>query len=116
MFSCSQIRASDSAGVDTLIKTLGTGDALKAKINAELKKQGLKESIKVTDPVSRGTDPHYDNDNVHYRSCSCAGKSSYCIAAFEECNTGEKVGIGFGILFAVLCCLSFCAAMRDDDD
>jgi hypothetical protein len=30
--------------------TLGTGNALKTKINAELTKQGLKESTGVTDP------------------------------------------------------------------
>jgi hypothetical protein len=33
-----------------LASTLGTGDALKTKINAELKKQGLQESTGVTDP------------------------------------------------------------------
>jgi hypothetical protein len=34
-----------------LISVLGTGDALKSKINAELTKQGLTESTGVTNPV-----------------------------------------------------------------
>jgi hypothetical protein len=49
-FPFSQIRVNDAAGVDTLDSTLGTGDALKTKINAELTKQGLQESTGVTNP------------------------------------------------------------------
>jgi hypothetical protein len=46
-----QIIADNAAGADALVSALGTGDALKAKINAELTKQGLKESTGVTNPV-----------------------------------------------------------------
>jgi len=46
-----QIRASDAAGADKLTSTLGTGDALKTKLNAELVKQSLKESSGVTAPA-----------------------------------------------------------------
>jgi hypothetical protein len=46
-----QILASDAAGVDKLVATLGSGDALKTKLNAELVKGGLKESTGVTAPA-----------------------------------------------------------------
>ncbi len=46
-----QIRASDAAGADKLTSTLGTGDALKTKLNAELVKQSLQESSGVTAPA-----------------------------------------------------------------
>ena len=48
---CLQIRASDVAGAEKIISTLGTGDVLKSKINAELVKQSLKESSSVTAPL-----------------------------------------------------------------
>ena len=37
-----------------MIGNLGTGDALKSKIDDELKKQGLKESSGVTAPAKAG--------------------------------------------------------------
>ena len=37
-----------------MIAELGTGGALKVKINTELKKQGLKECTSVTDPAKAG--------------------------------------------------------------
>jgi hypothetical protein len=46
-----QILTSDAAGVDKLVATLGSGDALKTKLNAELVKGGLKESTGVTAPA-----------------------------------------------------------------
>ena len=46
-----QILASDAAGVDKLLATLGSGDAFKTKLNAELVKGGLKESTGVTAPA-----------------------------------------------------------------
>ena len=46
-----QIRAADSAGADKLVSTLGTGDALKNKINTELTAVGLPESTGVSTPV-----------------------------------------------------------------
>ena len=48
-----KIRASDAAGADKLTSTLGTGDNLKTKLNAELAKQSLKacDSSGVTTPV-----------------------------------------------------------------
>jgi hypothetical protein len=46
-----QIRAIDSAGADKLVSTLGTGDALKTKINTELKKQGLQEATGASAPA-----------------------------------------------------------------
>ena len=48
---CLQIRASDATGLDKITSTLGTGDVLKSKINAELVKQSLKESSSVTAPL-----------------------------------------------------------------
>ncbi len=48
---CLQIRAWDVAGAEKIISTLGTGDVLKSKINAELVKQSLKESSSVTAPL-----------------------------------------------------------------
>ena len=46
-----QIRATDAAGADKLLSTLGTSDALLAKINTELKKQGLEEATGASAPV-----------------------------------------------------------------
>lgn len=46
-----QIRASDAAGNDKVISTLGTGDVLKNKINAELAKQSLSPCLSVTAPL-----------------------------------------------------------------
>ncbi len=48
---CLQIRAWDAAGAEKIVSTLGTGDVLKSKINAELVKQSLKESSSVTAPM-----------------------------------------------------------------
>ena len=50
-----QVRATDSAGADKLVSTLGTGDALMTKINTELKKQNLQEASGVSTPVSNDT-------------------------------------------------------------
>ena len=47
-----KIRAKDAAAVTTMTSTLGSGDALKTKLNAALKKEGLKESTGVTAPVT----------------------------------------------------------------
>ena len=47
-----QIRATDAEGADKLVSTLGTGDALLAKINTELKKQGLEEATGASAPVA----------------------------------------------------------------
>ena len=47
-----QIRATDSASVNALLSTMGTGDALKNKLNAKLAAQGLKPAIGVTNPVA----------------------------------------------------------------
>lgn len=47
-----KILAKDAAGVTALKSTLGSGDALKSKINAALKANGLSESTGVTDPVT----------------------------------------------------------------
>ena len=47
-----KIRAKDAAAVTTMASTLGSGDALKTKLNAALKKEGLKESTGVTAPVT----------------------------------------------------------------
>ena len=49
-----QIRAADSAGADKLVSTLGTGDALKNKINTELQKEGLEKATGVSAPVKAG--------------------------------------------------------------
>ena len=46
-----QIRATDAAGAEKLISTLGTGDALLAKINTEFKKQGLEEATGTSAPT-----------------------------------------------------------------
>lgn len=46
-----QIRAIDSADIDKITSTLGTGDVLKNKINAELAKQSLSPSSSVTAPI-----------------------------------------------------------------
>jgi hypothetical protein len=46
-----QIRASDAAGNDKVISTLGAGDVLKNKINAELAKQSLSPCLSVTAPL-----------------------------------------------------------------
>jgi len=47
------IRSLDEAGLDTLSTTLGTGDALKNKINSELRAMGLKEATAISDPVKQ---------------------------------------------------------------
>ena len=50
-----QIRARDSAGVEELAATLGTGEALLTKINAALRDQGLSEASGVSAPVKSGS-------------------------------------------------------------
>ena len=47
-----KILAKDAAAVATIKSTLGSGDALKTKLNTALKKEGLKESTGVTAPVT----------------------------------------------------------------
>ena len=47
-----KIRANDATAVTTMTSTLGSGDALKTKLNAALKSEGLKESTGVTAPVT----------------------------------------------------------------
>jgi len=46
-----QIRAKDEAGITALSDALGSGDALKTKINSALNAQGLDESTGVTAPT-----------------------------------------------------------------
>ena len=46
-----KIRASDATGANQLTSTLGTGDTLKSKINAQLKKQSLEEATAMTAPA-----------------------------------------------------------------
>jgi len=46
------ILAKDAAAVTTMQSTLGSGDALKTKLNTALKSEGLKESTGVTAPVT----------------------------------------------------------------
>ena len=43
-----QIRASNSAGVDILVRTLGTGHTLKTRLDAELTSRGLSASTRVS--------------------------------------------------------------------
>ncbi len=50
-----KVRATDAAGAAALSTNLGTGDALKNKLNAELKALGLKEASAVTNPTQAGT-------------------------------------------------------------
>ena len=45
----SQIRASFGAEADKLVSTLGTGGALKTKINAKIREQGIREATEVRD-------------------------------------------------------------------
>ena len=49
-----RITADDAAAVTALRNTLGTGDALKAKINKELVAQGLSEALDVSRPTVGG--------------------------------------------------------------
>jgi len=46
-----QIRAKDAAGVQVLANTLGSGDALKTKLNKNLEAKGMKASTGVSNPV-----------------------------------------------------------------
>jgi len=46
-----KIRAKDSAGVQALTNMLGSGDALKTKLNSNLEAKGLKASTGVSTPV-----------------------------------------------------------------
>ena len=50
-----KILAKDAAAVATMKSTLGSGDALKTKLNTALKKEGLKESTGVTAPATGST-------------------------------------------------------------
>ena len=50
-----KILAKDAASVTTLKSTLGSGDALKTKLNTALKNEGLKESTGVTAPATGST-------------------------------------------------------------
>ena len=46
-----QVRAKDSGSLSAVKKSLGSGDALKNKINQALAARGLKESTGASDPV-----------------------------------------------------------------
>ena len=46
-----KIRAKDEAGMDAVMTTLGSGDALKSKIDGALQEQGLEPSAAVTAPT-----------------------------------------------------------------
>ena len=50
-----KILAKDAASVTTMKSTLGSGDALKTKLNTALKNEGLKESTGVTAPATGST-------------------------------------------------------------
>jgi len=50
-----KVRATNAAGQAALNTNLGTGDALKNKLNAELKAQGLREASGVISPTQAGT-------------------------------------------------------------
>jgi hypothetical protein len=60
-----QIRAKDAAGVQALANTLGSGDALKTKLNKNLEAKGIKASTGVSDPVVSGASPPRDNSGVY---------------------------------------------------
>ena len=47
-----KILAKDAASVDTMKTTLGSGEALKTKLNTALKNESLKESTGVTAPAT----------------------------------------------------------------
>ena len=46
-----QIRAKDESGMNSLTSTLGSGDALKNKLNTELTSAGLEEATAMTNPA-----------------------------------------------------------------
>ncbi|MGB1603616.1 MAG: hypothetical protein ACPIOQ_63385, partial [Promethearchaeia archaeon] len=47
-----KILAKDEAALTTMTSTLGSGGALKTKLNAALSKEGLKESTSITPPAT----------------------------------------------------------------
>ena len=47
-----KILAKDEAALTTMTSTLGSGGALKTKLNATLSKEGLKESTSITPPAT----------------------------------------------------------------
>lgn len=80
----------DAAGVDELLSTLGAGDALQAKLNAELEKQGLSASTGLSpvdataasSTVSSGSKPVRDvGGSAHLADIISGGLTSLVLMA-----------------------------------
>ena len=72
-----QIMATDENGQHDILSALGSGDALKTKINLNLKAQGLKESIRVegdSTPQSDATDDDEDAVDPEARAITKASE------------------------------------------
>ena len=71
-----QIRAKDEAGVSALADTLGSGDALKSKLNQALEAQGLEPSTGVSNPQV------HKEEEEEERALSLSPRLSPCLHLF----------------------------------
>jgi hypothetical protein len=87
-----KLRAADEAGMAKISESLGSGDAVKTKVNTELKKQGLSEATASSSPKISSPE-----------SSSASGSKG------ESSNAGGIVGGTLGVLVVVaLSGLAFC--------
>jgi hypothetical protein len=95
-----QIRASDSAGVDKLVSSLGTGDALKSNIDAQLSKYRLSKSTSVS-PV----------DFSSGSSTSAEVEQCLGIVINRSCIATTAI-IGSAVVFVVVGIAAYCCVKR----
>ena len=83
-----QIRAKDAAGVKALANTLGSGDALKTKLNKNLEAKGIKASTGVSDPVVSSCDGNCNNNNPYVGAIigGCLGGVALIIGIIVFCR------------------------------
>ena len=65
-----QIRAKDESGMSSLTSTLGSGDALKDKLNKELTSAGLEEATAMTNPTKAKKEKEVELEDESSSGCS----------------------------------------------
>jgi hypothetical protein len=92
-----------------LVVSLGKGDALKSKINAELTKRGLNEAIGVTDPVVSAAlegppDPYYRRCTCEASDMDAVNGISYCKYDFSKCDFKWWMWVIMAVICLCCCC------------
>ena len=93
-----KICAADEAGMDKMSESLGSGDAVKTKINTELKKQGLREataSTSLSSSSSQNSKNGVKNSEGWFIITGCVGLVVLlclcaCCFRFQKCARSEE--------------------------